>query len=87
MRQGEIKTIPIDTENQNRVNFPNVTDDIPEEDNDKENEFNMDLTPLWIALGINGGLYGILLFIYGVKVLKSAKKKSSSHDHFMIGLA
>ena len=77
----------IPEENQIRTtNFPNVTDDIPEEDNDTENELNMDLTPLWIALGINGSLYGILLFIYGVK-LKSAKKMASSQVHSMIGLA
>ena len=74
----------IPEENQIRTtNFPNVTDDIPEEDNDTENELNMDLTPLWIALGINGGLYGIVLFIYGVKVLKSAKKKASM-DHSIV---
>jgi len=70
-------TTPLPDDFKNHSNIHNVTMDmdiIPEED------FNMDLTLLWILLAINGGLYGILLIIYGFK-LKNSKKKKALQDH------
>ena len=74
-------TTPLPDDFKNHSNIHNVTMDmdiIPEED------FNMDLTLLWILLAINGGLYGILLIIYGFKLKNSKKKKASENNPSMV---
>ena len=74
-------TTPLPDDFKNHSNIHNVTMDmdiIPEED------FNMDLTLLWILLAINGGLYGILLIIYGFKLKNSKKKKASENNHSLV---
>ena len=74
-------TTPIPDDFKDHSNIHNVTMDmdiIPEED------FNMDLTLLWILLAINGGLYGILLIIYGFKLKNSKKKKASENNPSMV---
>ena len=75
-------TTPIPDDFKDHSNYQNVTMDddiIPGEE-----DFNMDLTLLWILLGINGGLYGILLIIYGFKLKNSKKKKASQINHSIV---
>ena len=72
-------TTPIPDDFKDHSNYQNVTMDITHEE-----DFNMDLTILWILLAINGGLYGILLIIYGFKLKNSKQKKASENNPSMV---